>query len=531
MHLRSLLLLLLLALPFFVALDDSSLWDANEAFYVETPRQMLERGDWIVPYFNGKPRLNKPPLAYWTVAVFYHLFGVSVFWERFAMAVLAYGSVLAVFRIGSILFEEQTALWGAGIFATTFRFLVLARRLVIDVLLLFCLLVAVAFFLSWLKREQRLHFIFCALFFGLAFLAKGPVALLPVAFLGLYLGFARRLRDLARAPWVVGSAVFLLVASLWFLLLAQRQGWEAVGLFFLQENLARYTHLPMGPQRGALYYPGVFLVDFLPWSVLFLAAVFWGIRRCRAKDENLILLACWVATYLAFFSFSQNKQEHYILPLYPAASLWLASYLSARRLGRTVAAALILIILFLGGLIYLAVESLFSIKALYLVPLLPLTGLIYFAIGGRPAGMVASLAVFYATAFTVYLEPLEAYKPVYRFAETIRRHGQGDFQAGYYRLACPSLVFYLQRPILELERLEEARSWLESDRPVFLVLEEADYPELQRAARKPLQIVEVRLKLYTTARTFIEGLRGGRTDPRRGLRETWTRPVYLVSNR
>ena len=42
--------LLLLALPvFFLALGANSIWDANEAFYVETPRQMVQTGDYVNP--------------------------------------------------------------------------------------------------------------------------------------------------------------------------------------------------------------------------------------------------------------------------------------------------------------------------------------------------------------------------------------------------------------------------------------------------------------------------------------------------
>ena len=104
-------LLLLLALPFFVALDDSSLWDSNEAFYAQTPREMLEQSNWFAPSFNGKPRLNKPPLSYWVVAPFYSLFSPSVFWERFPMALLAYGSVLAVFLTAKF---SMTGRWRCG---------------------------------------------------------------------------------------------------------------------------------------------------------------------------------------------------------------------------------------------------------------------------------------------------------------------------------------------------------------------------------------------------------------------------------
>ena len=67
---------------FFVDLGGSSIWDANEAYYVETPREMLESGDYLNPSFNYEPRFNKPVLSYWIVAALYHVFGVSVTIER-----------------------------------------------------------------------------------------------------------------------------------------------------------------------------------------------------------------------------------------------------------------------------------------------------------------------------------------------------------------------------------------------------------------------------------------------------------------
>src|SRR6476660_10464995 len=75
---RRLSLVLLLAaaiVPYFIGLADSAIWDANEAFYVETPREMIERGDYVGPTFNYEPRFNKPVLSYWIVAGFYNVFG------------------------------------------------------------------------------------------------------------------------------------------------------------------------------------------------------------------------------------------------------------------------------------------------------------------------------------------------------------------------------------------------------------------------------------------------------------------------
>src|SRR3954462_10664939 len=90
-------LLAVAVLPYFVGLGDSAIWDANEAFYVETPREMIERGDYVSPTFNYEPRLNKPVLSYWIVGGFYRAFGVSVAVQRLAVACGAVGLIGTAF--------------------------------------------------------------------------------------------------------------------------------------------------------------------------------------------------------------------------------------------------------------------------------------------------------------------------------------------------------------------------------------------------------------------------------------------------
>ena len=86
-------------MPFVVNLDDASIWDANEAYYVETPREMIERGDYINPSFNHEPRFNKPVLSYWIVAGLYRVFGVSLAVERAAITGAAVVMLIAVWFI------------------------------------------------------------------------------------------------------------------------------------------------------------------------------------------------------------------------------------------------------------------------------------------------------------------------------------------------------------------------------------------------------------------------------------------------
>ena len=192
MKLRFWLLLSLFSVPLFVGLDTSSIWDTNEAFYVQTPREMLESSNWLVPRFNGEPRLNKPPLSYWLVAGLYSLFGVSVFWVRLLAALCGVAAIVAVFRLGVKLFSIHVAVLGAGIFATTFRFLILSRRALIEILLLALLLWTLVFLFSWFRSRRSTYLYVASILLALGFLTKGPlVLLLPVVF-GVFLWISGR---------------------------------------------------------------------------------------------------------------------------------------------------------------------------------------------------------------------------------------------------------------------------------------------------------------------------------------------------
>ena len=520
----------LLALPLFVSLGTSSVWDSNEAFYVQTPREMVENGDWLVPRFNGQPRLNKPPLSYWLVAAPYSVFGVSVFWERLILALLAYASVWAVFLSGRILLSERAALLAAVLFTTTFRFQVLARRLLIDILLLFCILAALTAFLYWWKRGRDSGLILAALFLGLGVLAKGPVIFLPALILAVFTFLSVPSGRLRRAPWVRSLLVFFLVASSWYLLLGFTQGWDSVSDFLWKENLGRFTHVDFGPQRGLQYYPLVFLADYFPWSILLLGALAgrWSARRFPDRSLSL-LLALWAGSFLLFFSLSLNKQEYYILPVYPVASLWLAAYLDREKLpgwSRWLACG----VLFAAAASLAAVAgSLFRDVGGWWLPLLCLAAAGLAAAGSRVRPAAWTLSLFYALAFLVYLEPLEEYRPVRQLAKLIPSSNSSGVPvtAGYYRLSTPSLAYYLNSTVLELGTPEQAVEALRSAIPVYLIMAAEDYPPLKRELGSILKIEGVRPKLYTTASTLVEGWNRGRLDIRP---EDWTRPVYLVSN-
>src|SRR5262245_18029396 len=53
------------------------LYPPDEGRYGSTSATMAENGQWLVPFFRGKPHLTNPPLAYWLEATGVLAFGRS----------------------------------------------------------------------------------------------------------------------------------------------------------------------------------------------------------------------------------------------------------------------------------------------------------------------------------------------------------------------------------------------------------------------------------------------------------------------
>ena len=67
------------ALTLFAGLGRAALWEPDEARYAEATRQMLARGDFLTPWYNGEPRFEKPILFYWMQLPFVATLIISTF--------------------------------------------------------------------------------------------------------------------------------------------------------------------------------------------------------------------------------------------------------------------------------------------------------------------------------------------------------------------------------------------------------------------------------------------------------------------
>src|SRR4029077_1042357 len=93
---------------------------------------MLQRGDYVVPYFNNEYRFDKPPLTYWFQTLSYRLFGANDFAARFPSAVAAALTAVLLLAWGRRLESERAGWWAAIIFTFCLQTFIHAKAAVAD---------------------------------------------------------------------------------------------------------------------------------------------------------------------------------------------------------------------------------------------------------------------------------------------------------------------------------------------------------------------------------------------------------------
>ena len=536
MSIRSLALLLIAAAALlFVDLGGSSIWDANEAFYVETPREMMERGDFVVPFFNYEPRLNKPVLSYWMVAGLYQAFGVSVAVQRFGIAIgalliLASAFCLAWLAAGSrpaeagVYRAASTGLLAAVGLAVDPRFVMFARRIFIDIwITAFMALTLTLFAMSErFPRRRRLLLVLMYGSAGLGVLTKGPIAvLLPALVFALYLAAHRELRRVRDMMIPTGLLIVLVIVLPWYLALYQRDGWAPIVSFFVGENVGRYTTgVGFPTARGLGFYIPVVFSDGFPLSLFLIpAAMLWWRERTQVSTSPVArrtwsLLWLWIAVIVAFFSFSHDKQDLYILPIVPAVAALGAAVISRSEAipgaVRATGAILGLVVAIAGAaVLYIFVV----IRPAYSFDAAPLVGLAA-AVGGVVATVLASrrrvIAAVTAALITLLavnwllvvriLSDLEQQKPVPALVAFLGDRISSQDVVATYNVALPSMVYYLQRRVNVYFAPEPFIADATVPQRMFGILPEADYAALGDRLRtrtcvlQRLPAFEVKLK-------------------------------------
>lgn len=523
---RLVLLLILCGLTFVAGVDRLAITDSDEAYYAEAGREMVERGDYLTPYFNYAPRFQKPILFYWAVAGSYLATGVSEVAARAGSALAGLGLVLLAFAAGRRWYDPETGLLAGAIIATSFGCVAMAHAALPDLPLAFFVsaatwagLVPVVAGPGRAARPRRWWLLAAALA-GLGFLTKGPIGLvIPTLVLVPALFVERRWRRLRPATALAMAGVFLLVAGPWYLLMALEHGAPYLRGFFLSDNLERFATSRFNDPRPIWYYLPILLGGLLPWSpfLLLLLPPAWRVLR-RAERSTPIgrCLAIWAFVPLVLLTLSVGKQPRYILPVLVPLAILVARALAAHVGEPRGAGARRGTVLFRASVVLTgALLALVGILLFRLEPLIPyashrlvLASAVLIVLSGFSVGIVGlssrwrstALAVTVAGAVTIVTLQYSALAipgadPVEQMAEHVAMQRRQGEPIAAYRVFARNLIFYTHAQQQDLFDREQVRQFLDSPDRVLCVLPDEDAAAIERDGR-------VRVRRLATLRFF-----------------------------
>ena len=543
-------LLLLSSLTFLLGLGTQAITDADEAFYAEAAREMVEGRDWITPHFNYEERWQKPILYYWFTAAAFAGTDANEFMARFGSALSGVGIALLTWGAARRLTVNDSAAWIAGaIAATCFGYFMMARAALPDLPLalfmtatIWCTMVAI----DPTEAAPAAWAALAGLAAGLGFLAKGPLALVIPAIVLAPIWWRERRRVVVRPSHVALAVVLFAIAGLpWYVAMFARHGLAYLQSFFVADNLERFATTRYNDLRAVWYYVPILLGGLLPWT-MFLLVLPWRplraiVRRRRRLSDQEWRLLIWAVVPLLFFTVSVGKQPRYILPVLPPVAMMLglgianridaaSDRAAAREL--TIATALtVALFVVMAWLVYRA-----RVLFISAYPELTWAGIVLVSISAialaataasrawrrLPAAMAISATVL---LLTVEFGAFAGKRPeaVEEIAAMIHANRRGGEPIGEYETFVRNLPFYTHLRQMEIYDDAGAMSFLESDQRVFLVLHQPDLERLKTISDVPLTILG-KVTYWNTAavrlRTLIAPLPGEDLDT-----------VVLVSNR
>lgn len=298
----------------------------HEAYVAVSARQMLNSGQWVIPYFNGQPRLQKTPLCYWILAAIGKISGeINDFNTRLPSALFAILAAAAIFYFVKEHSGFRAAVLSAFIWATSLGYIRYSHSGRPEMTLCSFVAIAMLSFYAGIKTESRKKQIcFMLVFwisFALAMLAKGPAPLPLIApALFLYFLFFRKWKLVPKVLPIAGIIIFLLIVLPWPIAVLKHL--SAAADVWNKEFLARAEGEYAAGTNPFYYYFKVMFVYIAPYSALIPLAFFAPFYKIwEEKRDALWYHWFWFFAGIIAMTACGGKRQHYILPLMPAMAV------------------------------------------------------------------------------------------------------------------------------------------------------------------------------------------------------------------
>jgi len=321
-----LLLLIIFSLILFVPSTlNRELHYRDELRYTEVAREMSETGEYFVPHLGGKIYTDKPPFYFWILIISQKIFG-----EYSAAAMVSPSIISAIiiilltFYLARSFLEDKYAFLAGIILSTSILFFSLSIFVRMDLLMMVFIVAALFAFLKGYQNQNHQFYLLSYLFMALATAVKGPAGfLIPLVIIPGFLFWDNNFKELKKMKLLKGLFIFFSVILLWLIPAFIFGGREYIYELLVLQTFGRAVD-SFAHSEPFYYYFMTLPLTILPWTLLLFSSFFYVIKYHKNISKELKFILSWFLLPLILFSFFSGKLIFYLLPIYPAAAIFIA---------------------------------------------------------------------------------------------------------------------------------------------------------------------------------------------------------------
>lgn len=416
--------------------------EGDSVTYAALAQHIAANNNWADLMLDGRAWLDKPHFPFWVTALSFELFGASSFAYSLPGFLFHLLGGYFTYRIARLLYDRNTALLSLLVYLCAYHVMYTSSAVKAEAFLSGTITGACYYWLRFDADAKWKYLVLGAAFSAMSVMTKGIFTLITITSglvcMWLYLG---QWKKLLSAKWLLAAAMTALFMAPELLalylqfdvnpqknLLGQDQV-SGIRFFLWDSQLGRFfkSGVPSTGESNPLYFVHVFVWAFMPWVLVFAAALVDGVRRFTAvgklEQAKLVFLVAAFFTTFAVFSAAEFQLDYYTVILYPFAAILCGQYLQ-RWLARAGGGPLVAMqafttLLILGLAVGMAIYV--GRAALLLVVLVPL--------GLMLTGAIRCDVPHPARAVLVY--PVLAICILYAFVESMTFTAQQAYGVAY----------------------------------------------------------------------------------------------------
>jgi 4-amino-4-deoxy-L-arabinose transferase-like glycosyltransferase len=322
---------------FFPLLDKDAAHHANIALH------MYQIGDYFSLVDRGNDYLDKPHFLFWTTLAFFKIFGVTTIAHRLPAVLFALVSVYCTYKLTRHLTNRSTARIAAIILATAQAFVLSVNDARMETPLTTGIILGLWQLIVYTDKTRFINLLLGTLGVAIAFATKGwlgPVVVFIAVFFHILLN--QRWTILARpATWLFIPMFFVFISPVLYgyylqydlhpeKMIRGRDHISGVKFILWEQLFERYKGFDKKRYSDPFFLYHTFIWAFLPWCIAGYIGLLYWLRRMfwLKKWKHPVNFAALAFVFiLVTLSFSKFKMPHYLIMLFPLATIFTAPYL------------------------------------------------------------------------------------------------------------------------------------------------------------------------------------------------------------